>query len=430
MRAMVTMPKYEAYKDSGVDWIGDIPKHWELTRLGTRFFERRTKVSDSEFPPLSVTKKGILPQLDNAAKTKDGDNRKLVKSGDFVINSRSDRKGSSGISDRDGSVSLINIVLKPNNIRPRFSEYLLKNYVFVEEYYRVGRGIVADLWTTRYNEMRTITIAIPSGAEQKTIANFLDKKTAQIDQAIAIKEKQIELLKERKQIIIQKAVTQGLNPNTPMKDSGVEWIGQIPEHWELLALKRLAKLNPLVAVPNKNSNALTCFLPMKKISADGNIESNLLVPIKSVSQGFTIFKKSDVIVAKITPCFENGKSAHLDKLPTPFGYGSTEFHVLRSLNHVSGEFLYLIVNSHSFLKTGEALMTGSAGQKRVPSSFMANFQAALPPLEEQKTIVKHIHNELEKIKIAICLQKKQIKKLKEYKTILINNAVTGKIKVV
>ena len=113
MERLALMPKYDDYVDSGVEWLGRVPASWELTRLGTRFNERRSKVSDIDYPALSVTKKGVLPQLDNAAKTKDGDNRKLVKEGDFVINSRSDRKGSSGVSDRDGSVSLINIVLKP-----------------------------------------------------------------------------------------------------------------------------------------------------------------------------------------------------------------------------------------------------------------------------------------------------------------------------
>jgi len=128
-----TFKKYPTYKDSGVDWLGEIPEHWSLTRLGSYFEERKTKVSDKDFAPLSVTKQGILPQLDSAAKTNDGDNRKLVKKGDFVINSRSDRKGSSGIANEDGSVSLINIVMKPKSIYPSFCNYLLKSNAFVEE---------------------------------------------------------------------------------------------------------------------------------------------------------------------------------------------------------------------------------------------------------------------------------------------------------
>ncbi|EFH8872745.1 restriction endonuclease subunit S [Escherichia coli] len=429
MMKISEMPKYDDYVDSGVEWLGRVPASWELTRLGTRFNERRSKVSDIDYPALSVTKKGVLPQLDNAAKTKDGDNRKLVKEGDFVINSRSDRKGSSGVSDRDGSVSLINIVLKPKGIHPKFSEHLLKSHAFIEEYYRVGRGIVADLWTTRYDEMRTITISVPSLEEQTRIANFLDKKTAQIDDAIAIKEQQISLLKERKQIIIQQAVTQGLDPNVPMKDSGVDWIGKIPEHWEVVPLKRLAVLSPSVKVSNRKSKELVTFLAMEKVSTDGYIDQDTLMPICDVSQGFTVFNKGDVIVAKITPCFENGKSAWLNNLQTEFGYGSTEFHVLRCGQRIIGSFLYLIVSSPLFLNAGEAMMTGSAGQKRVPSSFIQNFPTAIPGVAEQEKIVSKVKELFSQIDVVVASTENQIEKLKEYKTTLINSAVTGKIKI-
>lgn len=429
MKSLALMPKYEDYVDSGVEWLGRVPASWELTRLGTRFNERRSKVSDIDYPALSVTKKGVLPQLDNAAKTKDGDNRKLVKEGDFVINSRSDRKGSSGVSDRDGSVSLINIVLKPKGIHPKFSEHLLKSYAFIEEYYRVGRGIVADLWTTRYDEMRTITISVPSLEEQTRIATFLDKKTSQIDEAIAIKEQQISLLKERKQIIIQQAVTQGLDPNVPMKDSGVDWIGKIPEHWEIVPLKRLAALSPSVKVSNRKSKELVTFLAMEKVSTDGHIEQDTSMPVCDVSQGFTVFNKGDVILAKITPCFENGKSAWLNNLKTEFGYGSTEFHVLRCRQRIIGSFLYLIVSSPLFLNAGEAMMTGSAGQKRVPSSFVQNFPTAIPGVAEQEKIVSKIKELFSQIDVVVASTVNQIEKLKEYKTTLINSAVTGKINI-
>ena len=161
------MERYENYKDSGEQWLGQVPSHWEIKRLGSYFIERRVGVSDKDYERLSVTKFGVFPQWENVAKTNDGDNRKLVKAGDFVINSRSDRRGSSGVSDRDGSVSLINIVLKPRqNIYGRFCNYLLKSHAFIEEYYRNGRGIVADLWTTRYDEMKLIKLALPPIEEQ------------------------------------------------------------------------------------------------------------------------------------------------------------------------------------------------------------------------------------------------------------------------
>ena len=136
------------HKDSGVDWLGRIPSHWNLSRIGAQFYQRSEKVDDTEYPPLSVTKTGVVPQMAHVAKTDANDNRKKVCKGDFVINSRSDRKGSSGTSDYDGSVSLISIVLTPKNYSPRFAHHLFRSYPFQEEFYRHGRGIVADLWST------------------------------------------------------------------------------------------------------------------------------------------------------------------------------------------------------------------------------------------------------------------------------------------
>ena len=173
------------------------PDGWQLYRLGQLFEERKEKVSDKDFAPLSVTMKGILSQLDTVAKSNDGDNRKLVRKGDYVINSRSDRKGSGGISDYDGSVSLISIVLKPKGINPRFAHHLLRSPAFQEEFYRWGHGIVADLWTTRFSDMKNIRLHIPDRKTQKAIADFLDRETARIDQLIEKKQRLVALLDER-----------------------------------------------------------------------------------------------------------------------------------------------------------------------------------------------------------------------------------------
>lgn len=193
--------------DSGVEWIGKIPKHWKLERLGSNFIERREKVSDKDFKPLSVTKNGVVPQLDSAAKSNDGDNRKLVRKGDFVINSRSDRKGSSGLSKLDGSVSLINIVLKPIDINSDFSHILLKSNGFIEEFYRNGHGIVADLWTTRFWDMKSIMLAIPPKDEQLQIVEHIENQTTKIDIAIELQQKYISKLKEYKASLIDSVVT-------------------------------------------------------------------------------------------------------------------------------------------------------------------------------------------------------------------------------
>lgn len=168
------MKKYIEYKPTGISWIPFIPIEWHMVKINELFVERKEKVSDRDFPPLSVTKFGVLPQLDTAVKTKDGENRKKVCAGDFVINSRSDRRGSSGISPLDGSVSLINIVLKPRKGTSYYYHYLLRSHKFIEEFYHNGRGIVADLWTTRYSEMRNILVPYPSHEEQNAIVAYLN----------------------------------------------------------------------------------------------------------------------------------------------------------------------------------------------------------------------------------------------------------------
>ena len=213
------------------EWIGRIPSDWGLVKIKEYFVERNTKVDDVFFPPLSVSMGGIVDQMENVSKSDDSENRKLVKKNDFVINSRSDRKGSSGISPRDGSVSLINIVLKPKNINPKYSEYLFKSYYFKEEFFRNGRGIHFDLWSTRYELMKQILIPYPKTDEQKEIVSYLDKKTNQINELIRKIEQKIELLKEQRTSLINEVVTKGLNPDVEMKDSGVEWIGEIPSSW-------------------------------------------------------------------------------------------------------------------------------------------------------------------------------------------------------
>ncbi|HIF9516801.1 TPA: restriction endonuclease subunit S [Photobacterium damselae] len=415
------MSKYESYKESNVDWIGKIPKEWDVVRLGGLFRERRTKVSDLDFPALSVTKKGILPQLDSAAKTKDGDNRKLVKCGDFVINSRSDRKGSSGVSDRDGSVSLINIVLEPQKIEATFCHHLLKSNAFIEEYYRVGRGIVADLWTTRYDEMRTISLALPSKTEQVAIARFLDEKTAQIDEAIAIKQKQIELLKERKQIIIQQAVTQGLNPDAPMKDSGVKWIGTIPEHWSVIRAKYLFR-----EIDERSVSGIEELLSVSHLTGvTPRSEKNVTMVAEDYS-GSKTCQENDLVMNIMWAWM--GALGVSDRP----GIVSSAYSIFRQkpLNTFNSIYLEWLLKTTGYIEHYNKVSTGlHSSRLRFYSRMFFDMEIGFPCKNEQDQIVAHVEVELRKIDQAVALQLKQVEKLKEYKTTLINSAVTGKIKV-
>ncbi|WFP50372.1 restriction endonuclease subunit S [Methylomonas sp. EFPC3] len=420
---LAALPTYEAYKDSGVEWLGEIPAHWNLTRLSTRFEERRQKVSDKDFLPLSVTKNGILPQLDSAAKSNDGDNRKLVKKGDFVINSRSDRKGSSGVSDRDGSVSLINIVLTPNGIDSQYCNFLLKSYAFIEEFYRMGHGIVADLWTTRYDEMKAVILGVPPLLEQTAIADFLDRKTAQIDQAVAIKEQQIDLLKERKQILIQNAVTRGLDSNVPMRDSGVDWIGEVPAHWEVTRLKYIfSETNERTKTGQEVLFSLRMeqgLVPHNDVS-DKHIADDNLIDYKIIRPGQMIMNRMRAAIG-------------IFGLADKFGLVSPDYAVFNIGQNAFPEYFLRLFKTpligEQFRLNSKGLGTGSSGFMRLYTENFGDIKVSLPSKEEQVNIVTYIETQSAKIDQAIAIQQQQIDKLKEYKATLINSAVTGKIRI-
>lgn len=230
-------------KYSGEEWLGDIPAHWEKTKIGLEYRERNEKVSDLDYSPLSVTMKGIVPQLDSAAKSADRQNRKKVNAGDFVINSRSDRRGSYGVSPLEGSCSLINIVLEPK-VSPgsRFYDYVLFTKIFPDEFYRWGSGIVDDLWSTRWEYMRRIVLPKPPLDERIKIVEVLDAECRKIDASISYQEAAIKRLEEFKQSLINEVVTQGLLKDRPKKPSGHAWIGDIPVEWNMVYSKSLFAL--------------------------------------------------------------------------------------------------------------------------------------------------------------------------------------------
>jgi restriction endonuclease S subunit len=208
------------------------------------------------------------------------------------------------------------------------------------------------------------------------------------------------------------------------KDSGGEWLGNIPGHWRVIRLKNAAFINPVSDISSCDLDEVVCFLPMEKVGTDGAVEYDQYRTLRSVKQGFTSFQNNDVIIAKITPCFENGKGAHLKNMPTKFGYGSTEFHVLRAYKNYNPAFLYYLTKSHLFMYLGEQLMTGSAGQKRVPTSFISDFLFASPSEDEQTAIANFLDEKTAKIDEAIAIKEKQIELLKERKQIIIQQAVT------
>lgn len=406
---------YQEKKPSGAPWLGNIPSQWECLKIGSLFLQRKTKVSDKEYPPLSVTKKGILPQLDTAAKSNDGDNRKLVKIGDFVINSRSDRKGSCGVSDREGSVSLINIVLEPNSaLSHKYVHYLLRSQPFSEEYYRYGRGIVADLWTTRFSEMKNIFIPIPPPSEQEQIVHFLDWKVSGINRLIENKRKKLNSLKELKKDIVDCTVKSGIRDDVPVRDSGVYWIGKIPSHWSVMRLKSQIKLSN-----EKTSDNNLPYIGMENIESwTGKYVKKNEVKPESTSN---VYKAGNILFGKLRPYLAKVFITEDD------GICSSEFLVFKSFQ-LERKYLFYYLISSSFIDVVNSSTYG-AKMPRANWDFIGNCPITIPPKEEQKEIVKYLDSVFIKIDSLIRSTEQIVERLRELKTRLISDVVTGQIDV-
>ena len=403
-----------------MEWLGDVPEHWGMNRLGVHFRNRKEKVSDKDFKPLSVTKHGIVPQLEHAAKSDNGDNRKLVRKGDYVINSRSDRKGSSGLADLDGSVSLINIVLTPfKTIHPKFSHYLLRSYLFQEEFYKYGHGIVADLWTTNYEDMRNIHLALPSVSEQTQISNFLEQETTRIDNLISKQEKLIELLEEQRKSIISHAVTKGLNPNAPMKDSGVEWLGEVPEDWEVKRFGYIFTENKKKNIGLIETNVLSLSYGNIK---EKNIDDNKGLLPESF-ETYQIIEPND-IVFRFTD-LQNDKRSLRNAISKYHGIITSAYIGVKTKENA--DFYNYLFRAYDLQKVFYSM--GDGMRQSLKMDELNKMPIVLPKIEAQERIVKFINEENQRINNLVVKQKNLIEKLKEYRSSIISHAVTGKIDV-
>ena len=413
------MKRYKAYKDSGVKWIGEIPSHWEVKKLRTCFHERREKVSDKEFAPLSVSKLGITPQLETAVKTDNGDNRKKVAKGDFVVNSRSDRKGSCGFSDYDGSVSLINIVLTPRKINKLFYHYLFRSNNYIEEFYSQGRGIVADLWTTRYSEMRNICIPIPPLHEQQAIVDYLKDKTLKIEQYVSARERERELLDSLKQSEIANVVTKGLNPNVKMKDSGIPWIGEIPEHWEVRKLRHFIKFVSIKGFGEKKLLSVTREQGVIERNVESKEENHNFIP--DDLNGYKLVKVGQFVINKMKSWQGSYGVSNFDGIVSPACY-------VCDLNFPCKEYFSMAIRSKAYIPFFTQYSKGiRVDQWDLSPLGLKNIPFVVPPLSEQQAIVAYIDSKLQKIDQYMCDLQREIEYLKEFKQRLISDAVTGQL---
>jgi len=408
-------------KVSGIEWIGEIPEDWEVTPLGQCFSERNEKVSDYDFEPLSVTKQGIVKQLESVAKSNNHDDRKKVCVNDFVINSRSDRKQSCGISPYDGSVSVINIVLNNKALSPLYVKYLLDNYGFAEEFYRWGTGIVADLWSTRYDRMKRIMLPIAPKEKQEQIGSFLDQKVSAIDNILEKTKVSIEEYKKYKQSIITEVVTKGLNPDVEMKDSGIEWIGEIPKHWEVKKMKYLSKLNQKVLSENTDEDYLFRYVDISSVTLEKGIERyELLKYADAPSRARRIVEEGDIIISTVRTYLKAIASVKDDENVVV----STGFAVLTPYD-INSLYLEYFCKSTPFINIITAHSTG-VSYPAINSSSIMDFKVVIPSTEEQQQIADYLDNKCLEIDNLIAKKEQLLLELESYKKSLIYECVTGK----
>ena len=411
-------------KDSGIDWIGTIPQDWQLSKIGSLYTQRNEKVSDKDYQPLSVTMQGILPQLATAAKTNDGGNRKLVRVGDFAINSRSDRRGSCGISPLDGSVSLINIILTPRTaMHPGYYNWLFHTTLFADEFYKWGHGIVADLWTTRWQEMKSITVPVPEYAEQERIAAFLDAECAEIDAVLEKTRASIEEYKKLKQAVITQAVTKGIRGDRPMKNSGSVWFEEIPCNWVMKRIKYLFHIKKDIAGKEGYtvlSITQSGIKPKDLSKNEGQLADNYS-HYQLLNPGDFAMNHMDLLTGWVDISKYSGVTSPDYRV---FVLDDTE-------KNDSSYYLYLMQMCYFnriFYGLGQGV--SGMGRWRLQADKFMNFPVVVPPVDEQKEIVSYLNEKCKQLDTLIRNKQQYLTEIENYKKSLIYEYVTGKKEVV
>jgi restriction endonuclease S subunit len=407
--------RYERYKDSGIEWIGEIPEHWEFRRISHICALGRGRViskieiaeNEGEYPVYSsqTENNGVLGYIN----TYDFE-------GDYITWT-TDGANAGTVFRRTGRFNCTNVCgtlkSKENNLDLSYLTYALS--LETKRYVRLD--INPKLMN---NEMAKIRVLFPPSDEQIAIANFLDQKTAEIDGLIADKEKLIELLQEKRQAIITEAVTKGLNPNVRMKDSGIEWIGEIPEHWNLRRIRYLANIRNVKA---SDSDIDKTYVGLENIeSKTGKLLTNGDDEQQFVGETANIFKKGDVLFGKLRPYLAKCIIADFD------GRCTSELLVLKTTSYILPKYLHFFMLSPKFIDVVNSSTYG-AKMPRASWDFIGNLEIPLPSIKEQEDIVEYLTEFISRIDDLISDINTQIQKLKEYRQSLISEAVTGKIDV-
>jgi type I restriction enzyme S subunit len=424
-----TFQKYPAYKNSGVEWLGEIPEHWEIGKLGTLLKPVSIK-NQPNLPLLSITREaGVIERnIEDDSENHnfipdDLSGYKLLNEGQFGMNKMKAWQGSYGIAPMTGIVSPAYYVFDFNNsINSRFFHLAIRSKNYVAFFGQASDGVRVGQWDLNKSRMKEIPFFIPPIEEQTAIANFLDDKTTKIDRAIAQKEKMIALLKERKQIIIQNAVTKGLNPNAKMKDSGVEWIGEIPEHYTITKLGLCLK-----PVSEKNRHDLPLLSITRELGViirdtDDQDSNHNFIP--DDLSGYKVIRAGQFGMNKMKAWQGSYGVSSYDGIVSP------AYYVFDLISDINPDFFHLAIRSKIYVPFFAAASDGvRIGQWDLNKSRMKEIPLVIPPLNEQLKAIEFIQLQTEKIEKAVSIQEQQIEKLKELKSTLIASAVTGKIKV-
>ncbi|HBR1858452.1 TPA: restriction endonuclease subunit S [Klebsiella quasipneumoniae subsp. quasipneumoniae] len=430
------MAKYKAYpeyKDSGVKWLDKLPLNWSIEKTKRIFSLKRNLVGhlSSSFQLLSLTLNGVVPRDISSGEGKipaSFDTYQSVQAGDliFCLFDIDETPRTIGLAEQDGMITgAYNVYSCMDKCLPSYAYYYflhIDSFKGLKPFYTGLRKVV------RAETFGCIEMPNPSLSEQEKICLFLDHETAEIDKLIEKQQQLIELLKEKRQAVISHAVTKGLNPDVPMKDSGVEWLGSIPKHWLCTKIKYIAILTPKKSSVNFKINNECTFIPMEKLKRNYLVtdESKL---IRDVISGYTYFEDDDLLLAKVTPCFENKNIAVARGLVNSIGFGSTEIYVLRPTEKIRVNYLLYRLQEDNFIRAATGAMTGAGGLKRVPSDFLLNYPIAIPPKSEMDAIVAYLNAQEVHYDLMERNATQAVQLLQERRTALISAAVTGKIDV-
>lgn len=422
------MRRYESYKDSGMEWLGEVPSHWEMQRSKFLFkkIERKVKEIDQI---VTCFRDGQVTLRAN--RRTDGFTNALkehgyqgIRKGDLVIHAMDAFAGAIGVSDSDGKATPVYSVCLPYNkqkVNVYFYAYYLRNLALSGFITSLAKGIRERSTDFRYADFAELLLPLPSYSEQQKIAQFLDDKIAKIDQAVDLAEKQIALLKEHKQILIQNAVTRGLNPDVPLKDSGVEWIGQVPEHWEKYPLFVQAKISSITNHIDKE--LLSVYLDRGVIRFSDVDEKRTNVTSLDLSK-YQLVRKGNFVL--------NNQQAWRGSvgISNYEGIVSPAYLILELSNKFESNYAnYLFRNGTMVAHYFVASKGVGSIQRNLYWGNLRRTPIFIPPLSEQQRIADYLDAHIAKIDQAISLKTAHIEKLKEYKSVLINDVVTGKVRV-